>query len=276
VTDDEAFIRAIVATPGDDAPRLVYADWLDERGDPRRAYLRASVAWSRRLHQVETREKAERQLRHVSRSLDSVWVARVTVPPIGICCDRVHMIDCGRPIPPSRIDELEARLKFRLPAAYRALLLNYNGGTPQPDVYQIGYGHFSRIQAFFSLGEELIDRSGEVSDDSLDSYAERALMSSGLQGLFPIAAFVDSHRAQEDFEKEVERSMFAYPADEETCLCVRLDTGEILRAHVDLSPSTPHWRQRYALSSQEVVASSLPVLLSQLDDVPDGWEPYYW
>ena len=28
MTDDEAFIRAIVAAPADDAPRLVYADWL--------------------------------------------------------------------------------------------------------------------------------------------------------------------------------------------------------------------------------------------------------
>ena len=34
MTDDEAFIRAIVDAPGDDAPRLIYADWLDERGDP--------------------------------------------------------------------------------------------------------------------------------------------------------------------------------------------------------------------------------------------------
>jgi uncharacterized protein (TIGR02996 family) len=31
--DDEAFIRAIVDSPGDDTQRLVYADWLDERDD---------------------------------------------------------------------------------------------------------------------------------------------------------------------------------------------------------------------------------------------------
>ena len=30
---DDAFIRAILADPGEDALRLVYADWLDERGD---------------------------------------------------------------------------------------------------------------------------------------------------------------------------------------------------------------------------------------------------
>ena len=29
MTDDEAFIRCIVDHPGDDTPRLVYADWLD-------------------------------------------------------------------------------------------------------------------------------------------------------------------------------------------------------------------------------------------------------
>jgi uncharacterized protein (TIGR02996 family) len=37
MTDDEAFIRAIVDAPGDEAPRLVYADWLDERGVGRSA-----------------------------------------------------------------------------------------------------------------------------------------------------------------------------------------------------------------------------------------------
>ena len=41
--DDDAFVRAIEAAPADDAPRLVYADWLDEHGDPRAAFLRAEV-----------------------------------------------------------------------------------------------------------------------------------------------------------------------------------------------------------------------------------------
>ena len=33
----EPFLRAICENPADDAPRLVYADWLDENGDPDRA-----------------------------------------------------------------------------------------------------------------------------------------------------------------------------------------------------------------------------------------------
>jgi uncharacterized protein (TIGR02996 family) len=37
--DDDAFLRAIIDNPDDDLPRLVYADWLDEHGDPQRAEL---------------------------------------------------------------------------------------------------------------------------------------------------------------------------------------------------------------------------------------------
>lgn len=39
MTDRDAFIRAICEAPGDDTPRLVYADWLDEHGEPERAEL---------------------------------------------------------------------------------------------------------------------------------------------------------------------------------------------------------------------------------------------
>jgi uncharacterized protein (TIGR02996 family) len=37
---DEPFLRAILANPEDDAPWLIYADWLEERGDPRTALYR--------------------------------------------------------------------------------------------------------------------------------------------------------------------------------------------------------------------------------------------
>jgi uncharacterized protein (TIGR02996 family) len=33
----QAFLQAIIEHPDDDAPRLVYADWLDDHGDPERA-----------------------------------------------------------------------------------------------------------------------------------------------------------------------------------------------------------------------------------------------
>jgi uncharacterized protein (TIGR02996 family) len=40
MTQEEAFLEAILAEPRDDVPRLVFADWLEEQGDPRGEWLR--------------------------------------------------------------------------------------------------------------------------------------------------------------------------------------------------------------------------------------------
>jgi uncharacterized protein (TIGR02996 family) len=43
--DHLAFLKAILANPDDDAPRLVYADWLDEIDQPERAeFIRRQIA----------------------------------------------------------------------------------------------------------------------------------------------------------------------------------------------------------------------------------------
>ena len=272
MSEDEAFIRAIVAAPGDDAPRLVYADWLDERGDARGGYLRATVAWGRHLRDAGMREKAERQLRHAARLLDAVWVCRVTPPPLGVCCERVRFHDCGTPIPASRIDQLEARLRVRLPAEYRAFLLNYNGGAPEPDVYDIGYDSFSRVQAFFSVGERLTGGSGRSSDDSLEAYAERLNAPIGHMEIFPVAATVGCHRADDKLEDEILGAPRSFDYSD-TCLCIRLRDQRVVAAHVfqlptNLASRIPHWDQP--------VAETLPVLLAQLDELPEGWEPSFW
>ncbi|HTK74112.1 MAG TPA: TIGR02996 domain-containing protein [Gemmataceae bacterium] len=38
--DEAAFSKAIQAAPDDPLPKLIFADWLDERGDPRATCLR--------------------------------------------------------------------------------------------------------------------------------------------------------------------------------------------------------------------------------------------
>jgi len=46
VTDDHRpFIDTILERPDDDGPRLVYADWLEERGDPRGEFIRLQIRW---------------------------------------------------------------------------------------------------------------------------------------------------------------------------------------------------------------------------------------
>lgn len=45
--DELRFLEAIRAAPDDDAPRLVYADWLSERGDPRGEFIVAQCTIAR-------------------------------------------------------------------------------------------------------------------------------------------------------------------------------------------------------------------------------------
>ncbi len=79
MTDDEGFIRAVQATPGDDLPRLVYADWLDERNDPRGTFLRLDVA----LHATDPHSRPadlRKQLQQARLNLDARWLAQVERP----------------------------------------------------------------------------------------------------------------------------------------------------------------------------------------------------
>src|SRR5947209_2547225 len=39
MSERQALLRAVAETPDDDAPRLVYADWLEEHGEPDQAEL---------------------------------------------------------------------------------------------------------------------------------------------------------------------------------------------------------------------------------------------
>lgn len=55
MTDESAFIKAIAANPADTLRPLVYADWLDERGDPRGRLLRVWVDLSWRASHAGSR-----------------------------------------------------------------------------------------------------------------------------------------------------------------------------------------------------------------------------
>jgi uncharacterized protein (TIGR02996 family) len=124
---DDAFLREVIACPHDAACRLVYADWLDERGDPRGAYLRAEAEWAK-----ERADTGARELRALAAGLDPVWVARVSRPPAGVCCDRVRFSEQGLPLTPADLARVEADLAVRFPAEFRAFYLNCNGGQPVP------------------------------------------------------------------------------------------------------------------------------------------------
>src|SRR5262245_5685422 len=64
MTEEEAFIQTIAEDPEDDAPRLIYADWLTEHSDPERGeFIRVQVlketasAFDPHWHQLAKREQ---------------------------------------------------------------------------------------------------------------------------------------------------------------------------------------------------------------------------
>jgi uncharacterized protein (TIGR02996 family) len=74
---DEAFLKAITSTPSDDAPRLIYADWLDERNDPRAPLLRVHVMLRALPPDHPNRAALEQELSILRKGLDTRWLAIV-------------------------------------------------------------------------------------------------------------------------------------------------------------------------------------------------------
>jgi uncharacterized protein (TIGR02996 family) len=65
MTDAPALLAAIRAAPDDDAPRLVYADWLDEHGQPERAaFIRIQCELARTGDPALRRREAELLAEH--------------------------------------------------------------------------------------------------------------------------------------------------------------------------------------------------------------------
>jgi uncharacterized protein (TIGR02996 family) len=71
MSEDDAFISAIVSDAQNHAIRLIYADWLEERNDLRAQFLRAKVA-----------DAKPARLKAISRGLDRSWVGLMNV---GVC-----------------------------------------------------------------------------------------------------------------------------------------------------------------------------------------------
>src|SRR5262249_2108401 len=69
MTHDEAFLQAIIEDPDDIAPRLVYADWLEERGDPRGEFIRVQCG-------LATLAPGDPHCRQLSQRLEQLWMAQ--------------------------------------------------------------------------------------------------------------------------------------------------------------------------------------------------------
>jgi uncharacterized protein (TIGR02996 family) len=84
--EDKAFIRAILNNPAELTGWLAYADWLDERDDPRAEFVRLHVQL---LSHERRREptQVQKRLEELRQSLDPNWLAVFERAPIENCDD---------------------------------------------------------------------------------------------------------------------------------------------------------------------------------------------
>ena len=79
MTDESAFLDILRATPDDATTRLVYADWLDERGDAARAeFLRLSTQSTVGTAANDEERSRRDRLHQLSAGLDPAWLAAAT------------------------------------------------------------------------------------------------------------------------------------------------------------------------------------------------------
>jgi|GEM_PF-1751257 len=145
--EEGAFIRAVTASPRDGLTRLVYADWLDERSDPRGEYLRLLCAANGWSDFRADRERVVAQLQELGPELDSEWVAamqqgvgwrtrfEVNLTP---AAQRKYaeQYEFGPPATEEQLTAVESALGLRLPADVRELLSEFNGVWETAEIHQ--------------------------------------------------------------------------------------------------------------------------------------------
>ncbi len=75
--DEDGFLSAIKAEPNEDTHRLVYADWLDERDDPRGDFIRLHLALTATSPDHSDRVAGEHELSYLRKGCDRDWLAVV-------------------------------------------------------------------------------------------------------------------------------------------------------------------------------------------------------
>jgi uncharacterized protein (TIGR02996 family) len=83
-TNDDGFLQAIREDPADDAVRLVYADWLEERDDLRSEYLRIECRLAK-LPPGDEGAALLARLREIGEVIRPEWLASVSRLPIENC-----------------------------------------------------------------------------------------------------------------------------------------------------------------------------------------------
>jgi uncharacterized protein (TIGR02996 family) len=136
--DEPAFLASIAARPADALTRLVYADWLDERADPRGEYLRLLCAAAGWQTPAADRDTLLDRIQRIGVELPPEWKAAVqhgvnwrTLFEVNLRPleqrEYEEVYTFNPPATAEQLDEAEEKLGVRLPADVRALWAEFNG-----------------------------------------------------------------------------------------------------------------------------------------------------
>jgi uncharacterized protein (TIGR02996 family) len=111
--DEGAFLDAIRSDPHEPLSRLAYADWLEERGDARGAFLRLHLALRSLSPDHPHRVSGEHQLSLLRRGLDASWLAAAEP-------ERAHLAGDAAEVPPCRCVDASRPKRRRPEVAFHA------------------------------------------------------------------------------------------------------------------------------------------------------------
>jgi uncharacterized protein (TIGR02996 family) len=89
MSEEAGFLSAIQKAPADETTRLVYADWLDEQGDPtmtaRAEFIRLELRMTKAPEQSLNRIRWLNKLQKLAANIDARWLAIVSQPKLEAC-----------------------------------------------------------------------------------------------------------------------------------------------------------------------------------------------
>jgi uncharacterized protein (TIGR02996 family) len=104
-----ALLRTILQDPEDEGARLVYADWLEERGDPRGEFLRSESALAGLPRHDSRFAPLLARCEVLAASVDRTWLVFIQQ-----ALRRSRILNCGASPSPAR----EIRFAFRCPSRW--------------------------------------------------------------------------------------------------------------------------------------------------------------
>jgi uncharacterized protein (TIGR02996 family) len=209
MSEEDAFIRAILAAPEDPAPRLVYADWLEERGDPRGEYLRLTVA-DGALNAARPAPEAEVRLKELRGQIDPLWIARLhgfNAVPEAVLAERAAAVEADTELlsgysevtlddPATRSALLYYIVLERRPELLAGLNL------PDEDLFWNRYYWFLRLKRLHELSEHDGKECEPMAQQAFDMFGEP---DGGNYELFPVVEALALRDAEGHFRAGASR-----------------------------------------------------------------------